>query len=87
MIQVPFKIVANNKTDNRFVFNFETPEEARSFLKESYFKQDPDDPSIMMKTFTDKKGKAAIAFAILPEITGSDDLSGYEISSLEPEVL
>ena len=87
MIQVPFKIVANNKTDNRFVFNFETPEEARSFLKESYFKQDPDDPSIMMKTFTDKKGVAAIAFAIIPESTVPDDLSGYEICSLEQEVL
>ena len=87
MIEVPFNIVTNNKPGRRFVFNFETLQEAISFFEKNYFKYDPDNLSIMMKTFTDKKGKAAIAFAIIPEVTVPDDLSGYEISSLEQEVL
>lgn len=86
MIEVPFNIVTNNKPGRRFVFNFETLQEAISFFEKSYFKYDPDNPSIMSKSFIDKKGVAAIAFAILPE-TGPEELSGYEISSLGPEVL
>ena len=87
MIEVPFNIVTNNKPGRRFVFNFETLQEAISFFEKNYFKYDSDNPSIMMKTFTDKKGKAAFAFAIIPEVTVPEEPYGYELCSIEPEVL
>lgn len=87
MIEVPFSIVTNNKPGRRFIFNFETLQEAISFFEKSYFKYDPDNPSIMSKSFVDKKGVAAIAFAILPEVTVSEEPYGYELCSIEPEVL
>ena len=87
MIEVPFNIVTNNNPGRRFVFNFETIQEAISFFEKNYFKYDPDNPSIMTKSLVGKNGVASIAFALIPESTVPDDLSEYEISSLEQEVL
>lgn len=87
MITVPFSIVTNNKTDNRFVFEFETAEEAQNFFEEKGFKYDLDNPAIISKPFKDKNGVTSIAFAILPQAAEPEKLSKYEISSLEPEVL
>lgn len=87
MIEVPFNIVTNNKPGRRFVFNFETLQEAISFFEKNYFKYDPDNPSIMTKSLVGKNGVAAIAFAIIPEVTVPEEPYGYELCSIEPEVL